>query len=65
MHLEEDPELNLSFDGYVAKLRQCQSRMRNGSTTHADPPHLHGNPTPDEGATVAEEDGSMVKATFV
>ncbi|XP_031440660.2 regulator of G-protein signaling 12 isoform X1 [Clupea harengus] len=65
VHLEEDPELNLSFDGYVAKLRQCQSRMRNGSTTHADPPHLHGNPTPDEGATVAEEDGSMVKATFV
>lgn len=25
----EDSELSLSFQGYVAELRQCQSKMRN------------------------------------
>ncbi|KAL2079103.1 hypothetical protein ACEWY4_024847 [Coilia grayii] len=67
VHLEEDPELSLSFEGYAAELRQCQSRMRNG-----DPPRLHGNPTPKEGAAAtaasAEEEGSVggaYKATFV
>ncbi|MEQ2170650.1 hypothetical protein GOODEAATRI_002476, partial [Goodea atripinnis] len=25
----EDSELNLSFQGYVAELRQCQTKMRN------------------------------------
>lgn len=41
VHLEEgrlepsqgdDSELSLSFQGYVAELRQCQSKMRNTQT---------------------------------
>lgn len=27
----EDSELSLSFQGYVAELRQCQSKMRNAN----------------------------------
>ncbi|XP_076144810.1 regulator of G-protein signaling 12 isoform X2 [Alosa pseudoharengus] len=74
VHLEEDPELSLSFEGYAAELRQCQCRMRNGSTTSTaitDPVHLLGNPASEEQATVsaaAEEDtpmGGTYKATFV
>lgn len=75
VHLEEEPELSLSFEGYAAELRQCQSRMRNGSTTKnaiADPAHLHGNPVPEPGASAAAgEDaesgsaGCTYKATFV
>ncbi|XP_028988045.1 regulator of G-protein signaling 12 isoform X2 [Betta splendens] len=36
----EDPELSLSFHGYVAELRQCQSRMRNaqGPQNGRNPP---------------------------
>lgn len=74
VHLEEDPELSLSFEGYAAELRQCQTRMRKGSTTKnaiADPAHLHDNP-PSEGASAtAGEDkedssaGCTYKATFV
>ncbi|XP_067437087.1 regulator of G-protein signaling 12 isoform X2 [Thunnus thynnus] len=30
----EDTELSLSFQGYVAELRQCQSRMRNAQMPH-------------------------------
>lgn len=30
----EDSELSLSFQGYVAELRQCQSKMRNAQVPH-------------------------------
>lgn len=30
----EDSELSLSFQGYVAELRQCQSKMRSSQTPH-------------------------------
>ncbi|XP_029942696.1 LOW QUALITY PROTEIN: regulator of G-protein signaling 12 [Salarias fasciatus] len=40
VHLEEgnpDPELSLSFQGYVAELRHCQSRMRAGQNGRSAP----------------------------
>lgn len=30
----EDEELSLSFQGYVAELRQCQSKMRSAKMPH-------------------------------
>lgn len=30
----EESELSLSFQGYVAELRQCQSKMRNAQVPH-------------------------------
>ena len=31
----EDSELSLSFQGYAAELRQCQSKMKNSQLPHS------------------------------
>lgn len=51
----EDEELSLSFQGYVAELRQCQSKMRN-----AKMPHGGRNQPEDEDCAV-----DLYKATVV
>lgn len=33
----EEEELSLSFQGYVAELRQCQSKMRSTKMPHGQP----------------------------
>lgn len=39
----EDEELSLSFQGYVAELRQCQSKMRNAKMPHSGHNQPEGN----------------------
>ncbi|XP_027143775.1 regulator of G-protein signaling 12 isoform X2 [Larimichthys crocea] len=51
----EDSELSLSFQGYVAELRQCQSKMRN-----AQMPHNGRNPPEGKDCTT-----DLYKATVV
>ncbi|XP_061620479.1 regulator of G-protein signaling 12 [Phyllopteryx taeniolatus] len=51
----EESELSLSFQGYVAELRHCQSRMRNAQQTP------HGGARPDEPDCKAD----LFKATVV
>lgn len=51
----EDSELSLSFQGYVAELRQCQSKMRN-----AQMPHNGRNPPEGKDCTA-----DLYKATVV
>lgn len=51
----EDSELSLSFQGYVAELRQCQSKMRNAKMPH-------GGHIPPEAADCAVD---LYKATVV
>lgn len=51
----EDSELSLSFHGYVAELRQCQSKMRN-----AQMPHNGRNPPEGKDCTA-----DLYKATVV
>lgn len=51
----EDSELSLSFQGYVAELRQCQSKMRNAKMPH-------GGHSPPEGPDCAVD---LYKATVV
>ncbi|KAM9836344.1 regulator of G-protein signaling 12-like isoform 2-T2 [Aulostomus maculatus] len=51
----EDSELSLSFQGYVAELRQCQSKMRN-----AQMPHNGRNPPEDKDCQT-----DLFKATVV
>lgn len=51
----EDEELSLSFQGYVAELRQCQSKMRNAKMPH-------GGRNPPEGSDCAAD---LYKATVV
>ncbi|XP_039997439.1 regulator of G-protein signaling 12-like [Xiphias gladius] len=51
----EDPELSLSFQGYVAELRQCQSKMRN-----AQMPPNGRNPPEDKDCNT-----DLFKATIV
>ncbi|XP_011604957.1 regulator of G-protein signaling 12-like isoform X2 [Takifugu rubripes] len=51
----EDSELSLSFQGYVAELRQCQSKMRNAKMPH-------GGHSPPEGADCGVD---LYKATVV
>ncbi|KAJ3585114.1 hypothetical protein NHX12_013836 [Muraenolepis orangiensis] len=59
---EACPELSLSFQGYVAELRQCQSKMR-----HAQGPQSGAPPTPEEEEEEEEEgpQGDVYKATIV
>lgn len=52
----EETELSLSFQGYVAELRQCQSKMRNAQA----PPH--GSRNPPEGKDCTTD---LYKATVV
>lgn len=52
----EDTELSLSFQGYVAELRQCQSKMRNAQGAN------HGGRNPPEGTDCAMD---LYKATVV
>ncbi|XP_068164488.1 regulator of G-protein signaling 12-like isoform X2 [Antennarius striatus] len=51
----EDSELSLSFQGYVAELRQCQSKMRNAQMPH-------GGHNPPEGTDCTTD---IYKATVV
>lgn len=51
----EDSELSLSFQGYVAELRQCQSKMRTAKMPH-------GGRSPPEGVDCAAD---LYKATVV
>ncbi|KAM3857343.1 regulator of G-protein signaling 12 [Diretmus argenteus] len=51
----EDSELSLSFQGYVAELRQCQSKMRNSQM-----PHSGRNPP-----EVKDSKADLYKATIV
>lgn len=51
----EDSELSLSFQGYVAELRQCQSKMRTAKMPH-------GGRSPPEAADCAAD---LYKATVV
>lgn len=39
----EDEELSLSFQGYVAELRQCQSKMRKAKMPHGGRNQREGN----------------------
>ncbi|XP_030634984.1 regulator of G-protein signaling 12 [Chanos chanos] len=60
VRLEENPELSLSFEGYVAELRQCQSRMQNGRKPVGDANGLQGS------QSEVEESGARIyQATFV
>lgn len=51
----EDSELSLSFQGYVAELRQCQSKMRSAQAPH-------GGRNPPEGKDCTAD---LYKATVV
>lgn len=51
----EDSELSLSFQGYVAELRQCQSKMKNAKMPH-------GGRNPPEGKDCVVD---LYKATVV
>lgn len=51
----EDSELSLSFQGYVAELRQCQSKMRSSQTPH------NGRNPPDD----TDCNADLFKATVV
>lgn len=56
----DDPEGNLSFEGYISELRSCQGRMRTGVYRTSDLPSLMAVKSEKNKATE-----NQYKATFV
>ncbi|MCI4377548.1 hypothetical protein PGIGA_G00204850 [Pangasianodon gigas] len=56
----EDVPLDESFEGYAAELRQCQSKMRNGTYSSINPPRPLNNVSHS-----SQNNAAQYKATFV